>query len=131
MKKRPNVTVKLIFRYRDKTLILKDKNGIFTIPGGRIEWEESVFEALDRELIEELNYPLKITPELFDVWNYISKNRKRHSIFIYYIYQFDEKPKFSSPEKLQILWLTKKEMIQMHIINNKKFLNKIFNWEKQ
>jgi len=131
MKKRPNVTVKLIFRYQDKTLILKDKNGIFTIPGGRIEWEESVFEALDRELIEELNYPLKITPELFDVWNYISKNRKRHSIFIYYIYQFDEKPKFSSPEKLQILWLTKKEMIQMHIINNKKFLNKIFNWEKQ
>ncbi len=62
MKKRPNVTVKLIFRYQNTILILKDKNGIFTIPGGRIEWEESIFGVLDRGLREELNYPLKIVP---------------------------------------------------------------------
>lgn len=126
MKIRPNATVKLIFRYKNKTLILKDKNGVFTIPGGRIEWGESIFGALDRELKEELNFHLTFEPKLFDVWNYISKNKKRHSVFIYYIHNFEKRPKLSSPEKLKILWLTKNDMIKMNIANDKKFLDKIF-----
>ena len=128
MKKYPNVTVKIIFRYKDKILMLGHKNGVFSFPGGRMEWGESIFEALNRELKQELNYFLKEEPELFSVWNYISKNRKRHSIFINYIHCLDKKINFSSPEKLQTLWLTKNDILSKNIIQEKKFLDKIFNY---
>ena len=130
MKKYPNVTVKVIFRYKNKTLILGHKNGVFSFPGGRIEWKESLLGALNRELKEELNYSLEHEPELLDVWNYISKNRLRHSVMINFIQQLVKKPKFSSPEKLKILWLTKNDLIKMNIIKDKDFLDKIFSYSK-
>lgn len=126
MKKYPNVTLKIIFRYKDKILMLRHRNGAFDFPGGRVEWKESIFGTLKRELREELNYDLKEEPELFNLWNFISKNGRRHSVMIYFIYQLDKKPEFSSPEKLQILWLTKENAIP--IIKDKKLLEKIFQW---
>jgi len=130
MKKYPNVAVKIIFRYKNKTLMLRHKNGVFSFPGGRMEWGESILDALNRELKEELNYSLESEPELLDVWNYISKNRLRHSVIINFIQQLVKKPKFSSPEKLQILWLTKDAILSRNIIKEKEFIDKIFNWEK-
>ena len=127
MKKYPNVTVTVIFRYKNKMLMLKHKSGVFSIPGGRMEWKESIFGALNRELKEELNYSLKTEPELFDIWNYISKNGRRHSVFIYFIHRLTKKIELSSPEKLEILWLTKKMAIP--IIKDKKLIDKIFNWK--
>lgn len=129
MKKYPNVAVVVIFRYKDKILMLKHKNGALKFPGGKIEWGESILGALYRELKEELNYSLKKEPELFSVFNYISKDKKRHTVFIDYIYPLAKKPKFSSPEKLEILWLTKKELISKNITKDKKFLDKIFKWK--
>ena len=128
MKKYPNITLKIIFRYKDKILMLRHPNGVFDFPGGRIEWKESILEALNRELKEELNYSLKEEPELFGIWNYISKNGKRHSVIINFIYRLDKKPKFSSPEKLKILWLTKKEIKSMNLIKDKKFLDRVFKY---
>jgi len=109
-------------------LMLGHKNGVFSIPGGRMEWRESIFEALNRELKEELNYSLKEEPELFDTYNHISKNGKRHSVMIHFIHRLTKKPKFSSPEKLKILWLTKKDLLSKGIIKNKAFVDKIFKW---
>lgn len=129
MEKYPNVALKVIFRYKDKMLILKHPNGIFSIPGGRMKWRESILEALNRELKEELNYSLKEEPKLFSLWNYISKNRRRHSVMINFIHQLDKKPDFISPEKLKILWLTKKEILSRNIIKDKNFLNKIFSYK--
>ena len=129
MKKYPNVTVTVILRYKNKMLMLKHKSGVFSIPGGRMEWKESIFGALNRELKEELNYFLKSEPELFDVWNYISKNGKRHSVMIHFIHHLTKKPEFFSPEKLEILWLTKNDLFSKNIIKNKKFLDKIFSWK--
>jgi len=129
MKKYPNVAVAIILRHKDKMLILRHKNGVFSFPGGRMEWGESILEALYRELKEELNYSLKKEPELFSVFNYISKDKKRHTVFIDYIYPLAKKLKLSSPEKLEILWLTKKELISKNIIKDEKFLDKIFEWK--
>ena len=130
MKKYPNVAVKIIFRYKNKVLILEHKNGVFSFPGGRMKWGESILGALNRELKEELNYSLENEQELLDVWNYISKNRLRHSVMINFIQQLPGKPKLVSPEKLEILWLTKKQLINKKIIKEKEFINKIFNWKK-
>ena len=130
MKKYPNVTVKVIFRYKNKVLILEHKNRVFSFPGGRMKWGESIPGALNRELKEELNYSLENEPELLDVWNYISKNRLRHSVMINFIEQLAKKPKFSSPEKLKILWLTKNDILSKNIIKNKEFVDKMFNYKK-
>jgi ADP-ribose pyrophosphatase YjhB (NUDIX family) len=108
MKKYPNVAIAIILRYRDRILILKHKNGALKFPGGKMEWRESILGALKRELKEELNYSLEKEPELFSVFNYISKDKKEHTVFIDYFYPLAKKPKLTSPEKLEILWLTKK-----------------------
>jgi ADP-ribose pyrophosphatase YjhB (NUDIX family) len=130
MKKYPKVAVAIILRYRDKILILKHKNGALKFPGGKMEWGESILGALRRELKEELNYSLKKKPELFSVFNYVSKDKKEHTVFIDYIYPLAKKPKLSSPEKLEILWLTKEEIIAKNITKDRKFLDRIFRWRK-
>jgi len=100
-------------------------------PGGKMEWGESILGALGRELKEELNYSLKREPELFSVFNYISKDKKEHTVFIDYIYPLAKKLKLSSPEKLEILWLTKREIIAKNITKDEKFLNKIFSFKNR
>jgi len=129
MKKYPNISVKIIFKYKNQILMLRHKNGVFNFPGGRVEWKESIFGTLKRELKEELNYDLKEEPELFSVWDYISKDKKRHSVIINYILELDKKPRLFSPEKSQILWLTKKGLKSMNIIKEKDFMDKIFKWK--
>jgi len=129
MKKYPNVSIKIIFKYKNQILMLRHKNGAFDFPGGRMKWGEPILGALYRELKEELNYSLKKEPKLFSVFNYISKDKKRHTVFIDYIYPLNKKPKLSSPEKLEILWLTEKELISKNIIKDEKFLDKIFKWK--
>ena len=111
--------------------MLRHPNGIFEFPGGRMEWKESIFGALKRELKEELDYDLKKELELFDIWNYISKNGKRHSVMIYFICPLSKKPRFRSLENLQVLWLNKRDLIARKIIQDKKFLNKIFSYKKR
>jgi 8-oxo-dGTP pyrophosphatase MutT (NUDIX family) len=129
MKKYPNVTLKIILRYKNKILLLRLPDGRIDFPGGRMEWGESIFGALKRELKEEINYDLKEEPQLFQVWNYISKNKKRHSVMINFIYELDKKPKISSREKAKILWASKKEIISKNIIKDKNFVEKIFSWK--
>lgn len=111
--------------------MLRHKNGAFDFPGGRVEWGESLFGTLNRELKEELNYSLKGEPKLFQVWNYISKDKKRHTVIINYIFKLDKKPRLFSPEKSQILWLTKRELISKNITKDEKFLKRIFDFKSK
>lgn len=129
MKRYPNVSIKIIFRYKNEIMILKHKNSVFSFPGGRMEWGESILDALNRELKEEINYSLEKEPDLLQVWNFISKNRLRHSIIINFIQELAEKPKLSSPEKLKIIWLKKNSSFLKKIIKEEEFIDKIFNWK--
>lgn len=129
MEKYPNTTLKIILRHCNKILILKHKNGTFDFPGGRIEWKESILEALKREIKEELHYLLMGEPKLFDIWNYISKNGKRHSVMIYFIHHLDKKPYFYTGKKITPFWLTKKDFFAMKIIKNKEFVHRIFDYK--
>ena len=90
MSQYPSVAQKLILRFQDKILVLKHPNGVISFPGGKIEFGESLFGALNRELKEELDFSLGSMPKLFDVWNYISSDKTTHSVFIYYRVKFEK-----------------------------------------
>jgi len=124
--KYPDVAVKIIIKWNGRILIRQHKNGIFDFPGGRMEFDETILDTLKRELREELNYNLAKEPKFLDVYNYISKDKKRHSVFLNYILDLKEKPKISDKEDAKNLWLTKKEFISQGIIKEKNFLDKIF-----
>lgn len=126
MKKYPNVAVKLILRVKDKILILKQPNGKFSFPGGRLEWKESPMEALKRELKEEISYDFTVNPSLSNIYNYISSNGNRHTVIIDYYLKLQKKPAIRPREKLKPLWLTKKDFILRNIIKDRSLLNKIF-----
>lgn len=130
MKKYPKVAVALILKHKGRILILKHKNGALKFPGGRMELGESILGALKRELKEELNYTLSKEPKLLSVFNYIPKDKKQHTVFIDYFYKLTKKPKLYSPEKLELLWLTKRELISNGIIKDKKFLDRVFKYNK-
>jgi len=124
--RKTDVAVKIIFRLKNKALIMRHRNGIFDFPGGRIEFGESPLAALKRELKEELNYSLTKKPKFFNIWTYLSKNKKRHSIFLTYVLRVSKKPKMRSSEKADLLWLTKKEFLNRGVIKNIKFVQAIF-----
>ena len=130
MIKYPNVTIKILIRHKNEVLILRHKDGTYDFPGGQLEFRESLEEGLKREIKEELDYDFNVKPELIHVWNYISKNKRRHSVMVYFIQKLSKKSRFLSPEKLKILWFTKKDIISKDIIKDKKFLDKIFRWRK-
>ncbi|MBU4466923.1 NUDIX hydrolase [Patescibacteria group bacterium] len=126
IKQYPNVAVKIIIKWKDRILIRRHKNGVFDFPGGRMEFGETVLGALKRELKEELSYNLVKEPRFLDVYNYISKNKKRHSVFLNYILVLKNKPILVDKEGAKNLWLTKQEFISKKIIKEREFLDKIF-----
>lgn len=126
MSQYPSIAQKLILRFRGKILVLKHFDGVISFPGGKVEFGEPLFDALNRELKEELNFTLDSMPKLFDVWNYISSDKTTHSVFIYYIHDLQTPIEFFSPEKLEILWLSKQDMININLIKDSKFLDKMF-----
>jgi ADP-ribose pyrophosphatase YjhB (NUDIX family) len=126
MEKCPNVAVKIVIRWRNRILIRRHKSGVFDFPGGRMKFGETIFGTLKRELKEELDYDLTREPRFFEVWNYISENKRRHSVFLNYILNLKEKPRLTNKEGARNLWLTKLEFVSRKIIKESKFLDKIF-----
>lgn len=131
MEKRPRVSVKIILRHKDEVLMLKYKDGANSFPGGGLEWGESIMEALKRELKEELNYSLNEKPEFFSIYNFISPDKKRHSVVLHYIYFLKERPAFPSLslDGAKVLWLTKEDLSSY--IKNQDFINQVFKYKKK
>ncbi len=126
MKRAPNVTQKIILRYKNRILILRYKNNTYDFPGGRVEWREGLFDSLNRELKEELGLCLKEHPRLFHVWNYISEPKNRHSVMVYYIYDLNKNYNFTPEPDIEILWFNKKEM--KLAVRDGDFVDRMFNW---
>jgi ADP-ribose pyrophosphatase YjhB (NUDIX family) len=126
MNHQPNVAVKIIIKWQDRILIRRHKSGVFDFPGGRMEFGETIPDTLRRELREELDYNLIREPRFLDIYNYVSKNKRRHSVFLNYILKLKERPKLANKEGAKNLWLTKQEFVSRKIIKEKKFLDRIF-----
>lgn len=125
-KKYPNVAIKIFLLWEKKILMFRHKNGVFDLPGGTMEWGESIMETLKRELKEELDFELEAEPELSGVYNYISPDRDKHKVLIQYIRRLDKQPELVSLENVDFFWLSKKDA--RSIFADEKLLDKIFDY---
>jgi 8-oxo-dGTP pyrophosphatase MutT (NUDIX family) len=125
LKKYPKVCVKIVFRCGNSVLYYKTDQGIRDIPGGHIEFGETIADALKRELKEELNYEIDVSPKLLYAWTYISRDDQSHRVYIGYLLDLAKKIKFKSKEfgeALKFTWLNKKDIKKQKFLPEMKTL---------
>jgi len=111
-----NVGVKALIVKDDKVLIVKNTRGYWDVPGGRIDKNESIEEALHRELREELpNIKAIVLNKVVDARR-LHKDIKPDVSLVLVFYKveadFDGKPKLSD-EHTEYKWATKDQAIEL------------------
>ncbi len=111
-----NVGVKALIVKNEKVLIVKHTKGWWEVPGGRIDKNESIEEALHRELREELpNIKAIVLDEVVDARR-LHKDIKEDVSLVLVFYKveadFDGKPKLSH-EHTDYKWATKNEALDL------------------
>lgn len=130
-KKSPEVSVKIVFKCDNKVLYQKSGH-VRDIPGGHIEFGETILGALKRELKEELGYDLKTEPCFLHAWSYISKSKNSHGVYLVYVLDLDKEIKFFSLEdsSLEFIWLDKEEIKTQNFLSEmEKFLIKAVSYK--
>jgi len=58
--------------------------GYYDIPGGKVEFGESLEEALKREIMEEVNIPVKVAKP-YSSFSYVTLKNTRHTVDIQFL----------------------------------------------
>ena len=111
-----NVGIKAVIKKGDKVLIVKNVEGYWEVPGGRIDGDESVVQTLHRELNEELpNIHSIVIERILDVKR-LHKDIKADVSLVLVFYQvsaaFDGEPKLSR-EHTEYKWASKDEALKL------------------
>jgi len=115
----PKLSVKAIFRFKDKVLYYKTTKDIRDVPGGHIEFGESVLDALKRELNEEIGFDLNFKPELIYNWSYIKKEKLIHRVYFVYLIDLSKQLEFKSkeyPNEIEFIWLNKNKIKEQNFL---------------
>lgn len=115
----PKLSVKAIFRFKDKVLYYKTIKGIRDVPGGHIEFGESILDALKRELNEEIGFNLNFEPELIYNWSYIKKEKLIHRVYFVYLIDLSKQLEFKSkeyPNEIEFIWLNKNKIKEQNFL---------------
>lgn len=115
MQFKPNATVAAIVRCADEFLYVEEldnNNYVLNQPAGHIEANESIIDAMKRELYEETG--LKLEPEyLVGIYYFYSELNEKHYLRFCFYFQVENKPK-CSPKDSDIIgtqWLTKAQLL--------------------
>ena len=65
-----------------------DRDDFWSLPGGRVEWQEATHDTLKREMREELNVTVQVSRLLWVVENFFPYDHKTfHELGFYYLMQ--------------------------------------------
>ena len=88
---KPMVGVGAVIFKNDEVLLIKRGNpplaGEWSIPGGKLEENESIIEAVQREIKEECNVLVDID-DLIDLFEYIEKDEKNRVKYHFIVFDF-------------------------------------------
>lgn len=98
------VSVKAKIKQNNKILLVKEDGKKWDLPGGGLEHNENIEEALKRELKEEIgliDFQIETSPKIFKM---IDKSADRPLIFIVYEFVIEDNVILNPPEGIEIKW---------------------------
>ena len=109
------VSVKgLCFNESGKLLMIREQSGYWELPGGRIQVNEDLIEALKRECLEETGLNCELLDNRpFCVWPALDTNKKPR-FYVCYKISFDNLDFKPSEECVEMKFFTKSEFAQLH-----------------
>ncbi|MHA2171191.1 MAG: NUDIX domain-containing protein [Candidatus Kariarchaeaceae archaeon] len=91
----PRLTVDAIIERNGSVLMIRRKSdtfgGYLAFPGGFVDYEESVEQAVKREVLEELNLRVELV-ELLGVYSSKNRDPRGHVVSVVFICTFEESP---------------------------------------
>lgn len=81
------ISVKAFFEKEGKVLLVKDPKDVWELPGGRIEFNESPYQALARELKEELGFEQVKLGDSIHIWSFSSTHQEIETQYIIIVYE--------------------------------------------
>lgn len=110
-----NVLISALLFSGDKVLYSMRNSASRTrdIPGGTVEYGETLLNTLRRELKEELNYTLSENPGLLHAFTYFAPERSFHRVYVVYLMDVPNEILFMDHEnktETQFIWIHKDEI---------------------
>lgn len=131
--RKPKLVVGVLVKNKNKYLLAKEKveDGKFwwLVPGGKVEFGESIEEAAKREILEETGIIAKkveflcFKEALFPKYNY-------HTVIFFFLVETKQTKlsKDTDGKVQESKWFTKKEALKLPLIDSAKWL---FDWMKK
>ena len=110
-----------IVRHDEKIILTKRASepgkGLLALPGGFVDYEESLEEALGRELREELNIAVKESRYLCSYWEkYTYREIKYYTIVTFFVVEAENAMEVKINEELSdYLWIDHREIDQSQL----------------
>ncbi len=110
-------TVKGIFYNDGKILFAKDHKGRWELPGGKVEFNETIEETLKRECTEELGFKNIQVGDIVNAWTFSStvNDIDYHFIVLVYECNTDEMIIKPSDEHEEHAWIPLDEINELNI----------------
>lgn len=118
MKKIQQVSIKGILCRNNRILFLKTaKKGMYELPGGRMDFGESVKQTFEREIKEELGFEKIKMGNLINMWLFTNIRENTNYHFILFDFEFftDESEIKLSSEHTEYKWIGVKELDEVEI----------------